>query len=183
MLRCCKCLLPCGKAAVQQRQHKEEAVPLLLMYTVLLFDTHICCPAVLLYCAVLCCAVLCCVLLFCPAILLMCFVQALSAEVERRQSAVWAPQVDSTEATLTPQQRQQRVRTARTALAQALQQRRQGGVAAAAAAAAAAGRGGGAEGWGPAGGLSAGGFMADICEDGVGGDGWWEAGLFKRQRV
>lgn len=51
--------------------------------------------------------------------------QALAAEVERRQAAVWAPQQDTLDAQLTPHQRQQRLKTARTVLAQRLQQQRQ----------------------------------------------------------
>jgi hypothetical protein len=108
---------------------------------------------------VLCCAVVCGWLL-----------QALAAEVERRQAAVWAPQQDTPDAQLTPHQRQQRLKTARTVLAQRLQQQRQQQVQQ-------AGLGLGLG----AGNLGGGGFMPD----GDGDDEAWEGseGVLKRQRL
>lgn len=90
--------------------------------------------------------------------------QALAAEVERRQAAVWAPQQGTPDAQLTPHQRQQQLKTARTALAQRLQQQRQQQVAAA--------------GLGLAAGQGGGGFMPDDVDEV-----WEESVALKKQRL
>lgn len=72
------------------------------------------CPPALCH-VLLCCAVLCSTIP-CP--------QALAAEVERRQSAVWSPAAGTPDAQLTPVQRQQRLRTARSVLSVRVQEQR-----------------------------------------------------------
>jgi hypothetical protein len=105
--------------------------------------------------------------------------QALAAETERRQAAVWAPQPDSADAELNPQQRQQRLKTARAVLSQRLQQQRQQQFQQAQAGLGMGQEGAGGGQWSE---VAGGGFMADGAEGFV-GDECWESGVLKRQRL
>jgi len=109
-------------------------------------------------------------------------VQELAAEVERRQCAVWAPQQGSDDAGRTPQERQQRVKAARSVLSQRLQAQRQQQVQHGFFAEEAGG--GVRQHWEGDGGASDG--MDGEEEDGCGGWGWDElqaSNDFKRQRL
>lgn len=116
------------------------------------FVSHTVCASCVLWCSTTGCVCVCGRLL-----------QALAAEVERRQAAVWVPQQGTLDAQLTPHQRQQQLKTARMVLAQRLQQQRQQQVAA---------------GLGLAVEKGGGGFMPDDVDEA-----WEESVTLKRQRL